>query len=162
MIVLMGAAGAGKTTIGRALAAELGWPCVEGDDLHPARNVEKMRASTPLTDDDRAPWLAALHATIARTLGRRDHLVLSASALKRRYRDILRGSLRLVRFVYLEAQEAELLRRLSSRGDHFAGPALLASQLAALEEPSTNEALTVDATWTPERILGAIRAEFGV
>ena len=158
----MGAAGAGKTTIGVALAAELGWRFVEGDDQHPARNIEKMRRGDALTDADRAPWLAALHATVARTAERRESLVLACSALKRRYREVLRGKCRQVRFVYLKAPEAELARRLSARTAHFAGPGLLKSQLAALEEPSGDEALIVDARWPPEQVLGAIRKEFGI
>src|SRR5437773_5096354 len=153
----MGAAGAGKTTIGRALAAELGWAFVDGDDRHPPPNIEKLRAGQPLSDADRAPWLAALHATIARSVGRREQLVLACSALKRRYREILRGDCRQVRFVYLKASKAELARRLSVRAGHFVGPDILDSQLAALEEPSGDEALFVDATGSPEQMLGGIR-----
>ena len=93
---------------------------------------------------------------------RREHLVLACSALKRTYRESLRGDLRGVRFVYLKASEAALLRRLSTRTGHFAGPNLLQSQLAALEEPSPDEAWVIDATWPRERILGAIRREFGI
>ena|SRR5438128_2630109 len=158
----MGAAGAGKTTIGAALAAELGWPFVDADDRHPRGNVEKMHAGLSLTDADRAPWLASLHATMTRTLDRREHLVLACSALKRTYRESLRGDLRGVRFVYLKASEAALSQRLSTRTGHFAGPSLLQSQLAALEEPSPDEAWVIDATWPRERILGAIRREFGI
>lgn len=158
----MGAAGAGKTTIGRALAAELGWTFVDGDDHHPSRNIEKMHASVPLGDAERAPWLSALRAVALRALDRREHTVMACSALRRQHRDILRGGLDRMRFVYLQAGEAELLRRLGSRADHFAGPGLLQSQLASLEAPSADEAFTVDATWSPERILAAIRAEFGV
>jgi gluconokinase len=158
----MGAAGAGKTTIGRALAAELGWTFVEGDDYHPARNVEKMHAGTPLDDADRAPWLAALHTIAVRALDRREGTVIACSALRRRYREILRGDRHRVRFVYLRAADPELQRRLTTRPGHFAGPSLLQSQIATLESPAADEALTVDATSAPERILGAIRAEFGV
>ena len=88
--------------------------------------------------------------------------VIACSALRRRYREILRGDRHPVRFVYLQAGEPELRRRLAGRSDPVAGPSLLQSQLAALEAPSADEALTVDASWPPERILGAIRAEFGV
>ena len=93
MIVLMGPAGAGKTTVGRALAAALGWPFVDGDDRHSPANVEKMRAGAALSDADRAPWLASLHAAIARTLDRREHLVVACSALKRSYRDVHRTNI---------------------------------------------------------------------
>jgi len=165
VIILTGVAGAGKTTIGRALAAELGWPFVEGDHYHPAASVEKMHAGIPLDDDDRAPWLAALHAIVVRALDRREHTVIACSALRRQYRDRLRGDRPHVRFVYLAATEPELERRLATRPGHFAGPSLLPSQLATLEPPGAagdDEALIVDATWPPERILGAIRTEFGV
>jgi gluconokinase len=158
----MGAAGAGKTTIGRALAAELGWTFVDADNHHPPENVAKMHAGVALTDADRLPWLAALHAVIARALDRREHLILACSGLKARYREALRGGRRPVRLVYLKATEAELQHRLTTRLDHFVGPSLLTSQMATLEEPPADEALTVDATWSPEQILAAIRTEFGV
>jgi len=162
VIILTGVAGAGKTTIGRALAAELGWPFVEGDHYHPAANVAKMHSGIPLDDVDRAPWLAALHALIVRALDRREHTVMACSALRRQYRGRLRGECRQVRFVHLQASEPELERRLATRPAHFAGPSLLPSQLATLDPPGDDEALIVDATWPPERILCAIRTEFGV
>ncbi len=156
----MGVAGSGKTLIGRALAAELGWRFVDGDDLHSEANVAKMRAGIPLDDNDRAAWLQALHGIIARALDRREHLVVACSALKERYRQTLRGGLRQVRFVHLAADEQTLRKRLESRRGHFAGPQLLRSQLADLEPPA--DALTVDATAAPEEILWAIRREFGL
>src|SRR5258705_11743626 len=122
VMVIMGASGAGKTTIGRALAAELGWRYVEGDEVHSARNIEKMRAGTPLTDADRTPWLAALHAIIARAIDRREHTVVACSALKARYREALRGDLHPVRFVFLRAPAAVLHHRLELRGSHFFNP----------------------------------------
>jgi gluconokinase len=160
VVILMGVAGSGKTLIGRALAAELGWRFVDADDLQPSSNVERMRAGIPLDDRDRAPWLDALHAAIARAIDRRESLVLACSALKEHYRRTLRGGLRQIRFVHLVADEHTLRRRLESRAGHFAGPALLPSQLAALEPPA--DALTVDATCPPDRILSSIRTEFGV
>jgi gluconokinase len=160
VVILMGVAAAGKTTIGRALAGELGWRFIDGDDWHTPAAVEKMRGGGALTDADRAPWLAALHGLIAAALDRRQHLVLTCSALHERYRVALRGALASVRFVYLKADEATLRRRLEERAAHFAGPALLASQLAELEEPA--DALAIDATLPPERILGTIRDEFGL
>jgi gluconokinase len=162
VIVVMGAAGAGKTTVGRALGAELGWAFIDGDDRHPAANVEKIRAGHGLTDADRAPWLAALHAAIARSADRREPLVLASSALKRAYREILRGDCRGVRFVFLKAPARELENRLASRRDHFAGVSILDSQLATLEEPSPEEALIVDGAAPPARIVEAIREAFGV
>jgi gluconokinase len=162
VIVIMGASGAGKTTIGRALAVELGWRYVEGDEAHPARNIEKTHEGVPLTDADRKPWLAALHNVIARSLDRREHAVVACSALKARYRDALRGDRHPVRFVYLGASAEVLRRRLEARAAHFFNPALLQDQLATLEQPHPADTLILDACAPPEQILSAIRHEFGV
>jgi gluconokinase len=162
VIVLMGAAGAGKTTVGRTLAGELGWRFVEGDDLHPPEHIDRMRRGEPLTDRDRAQWLAALHVTMARAVDRREPLVVACSALKAHYREALGAGLRRIRFVYLQADRALLQRRLEQRTGHFAGPALLASQLAGLEEPGDPRAITVPAAGDPEAIVHAIRRELGV
>ena len=151
---------AGKTTIGRALAIRHGWRFVDGDDHHAPAAIAKMHAGIALTDADRAPWLATLHAIAAAALDRREHVVIACSALKERYRDALRGTLRPVRFVYLKADEATLRRRLEDRAGHFAGPSLLTSQLAALEEPA--DALTIDATRPPDEIVQAIGYELGL
>lgn len=156
----MGVAGSGKTVMGRALAAELGWRFADADDYHSPANLAKMHRGVPLSDADRAPWLAALHQVIARALERREHLVLACSALRESYRESLRDGLRSIRLVHLTAGEAELRRRLQTRPEHVVGPSLLASQLATLEPP--RGALTIDATWPPERILGTIRKEFGI
>jgi gluconokinase len=160
VVILMGVAGSGKTTIGGALAKATGWQFIDADDFHSAAAVSKMRGGVPLTDADRATWLAALHDRVARALDRRQHAVLACSALKSRYRRTLRGGLRGVRFVYLAADAQTLARRLANRSDHFAGPSLLASQLADLEAPT--DALAIDATRPPEQIVDAIRREFGV
>jgi gluconokinase len=160
VIVIMGPAGAGKTTIGRSLAVELGWRFVDGDEAHPAGNIEKMHAGIPLTDADREPWLMTLHTIAAQAIDRDEPTVIACSALKERYRLMLRGGLAPVRFVYLQATEAVLQHRLAARESHFFNPALLATQLAALEEPA--DALVVDASWPPERIVAAIRSDVGV
>jgi len=160
VVILMGVAGAGKTTVGRALASALGWPFVDADDYHTQENVARMRSGMPLTDDDRAPWLAALHAIVARAIDRREPLVLACSALKARYRDTLADGLRSVRFVHLAAPEAALRDRLASRREHFARPNLLASQLSALELP--DEALVVDATLSIDQIVRLVRDAFGI
>jgi len=160
VVVVTGAAGAGKTTVGRALAEAIGWRFVDGDDYHAPTSIEKMRAGIPLTDADRAPWLAALHAEIARALDRREHLILACSALRESYRRTLRGTCHPVRFVLLDADEATLRRRLVARAGHFAGPALVASQLATLERPT--DALTIDAALPAPEIAARIRYEFGL
>ena len=160
VVIVIGTAGSGKTTVGQALARQLAWRFVEGDDYHSPESIAKMRDGTPLNDGDRLPWLARLHAIAAAAIDRREHAVIACSALKQRYRDLLRGTLRGVRFVYLKADEPTLRRRLVERRQHFAGPSLLASQLAALEEPA--DAVTIDATRSVEEIAGAVRYEFGL
>jgi gluconokinase len=160
VIILMGVAGSGKTAVGRALAAVLGWRFEDADAYHQSSSIAKMRRGIPLSDADRAPWLAALHALVARSADRREPLVLACSALKEEYRQKLAGGLARVRFVHLTADEATLRRRLESRADHFFGPSLLTSQLAALEPP--RDALTVDTTAPIEQVVAAIRYEFGV
>ena len=160
ILVLMGPAGAGKSTVGRALAHELGWRFVDADDYHSATSVEKMRRGEPLTDADRAGWLRALHEVIAEATSSGTDLVLACSALARRYRAALVGGADDVAFVYLRAPASVLRARLVARTNHFADERLLPQQLATLEEPE--EALTVDATRSPEEIVAAIRHQFRV
>jgi gluconokinase len=160
VIILMGVAASGKTFIGRALAAELGWRFEDADSFHAPASVAKMRRGIPLSDADRAPWLAALRDLVARAIDRREPLVLACSALKEEYRQKLAGGLRGVRFVHLTADPDTLRRRLESRPNHFFGPTLLASQLATLEPPC--DAVTIDSTQPVERIVGEIRRELGV
>lgn len=146
VIIIMGVSAAGKTEVGRALAATVGWRLIEGDDYHPASNVEKMAHGIPLTDDDRAPWLAALHHAIADVATRNDHAVVACSALKHSYRERLRLSDApdAVRFVYLDVPAPILAERLAHRHGHFMPPSLLESQLETLEKP--RDALRVDGT----------------
>ena len=144
-IVVMGVSGSGKSTLAKPLATRLGWPFVEGDDLHPDANVAKMRDRIALTDADRAPWLAAIAARIDgwRLAGRRG--VVTCSALKRSYRIKLAGDAGDVRFVFLHGDQSELSRRLELRTGHFMPAALLPSQLATLEAPGPDEhALWID------------------
>ena len=155
----MGVAGAGKTTVGRALSADLDWPFVDADDLQSRENVAKMQRGEPLTDSDRAPWLASVRALLVRAIDRREPLVIACSALKHAYRESLQQGLRGVRFVYLAAGRELLDQRLKVRVGHFAGPGLLASQLADLEEP--HGAITVPAGDDPRTIVRTIRRELG-
>lgn len=156
----MGVSGSGKSTVGQALADRLGAELVEGDDLHPAANVEKMRRGEPLDDADRAPWLDRLHAAIAERVAAGTDAVVASSALKRRYRDRLREGLPpdAVRIVHLDVDRATLLDRLGRRQGHFMPPALLDSQLADLEEPLPNEAgaIVVDANRRVEVVVAQV------
>jgi gluconokinase len=139
VLVLMGVSGCGKTTIAKLLAADLGWAMLEGDDLHPAANVAKMHAGTPLTDEDRWPWLHAIadHIDTWRVGGQSG--VVTCSALRRAYRDILVGERADVRIVYLKGDKALIAARLAARKGHFMPPGLLDSQFATLEEPAADE-----------------------
>lgn len=132
-VVVMGVAGCGKSAVGRLIAQQLGLPLIEGDDFHPRGNVEKMQRGVPLTDDDRAGWLQTLAAELARHGG---GAVLTCSALKRAYRDRLRQAASPLHFVYLNITEEESLRRVAQRAGHFYPPSLVASQFAALQDPS--------------------------
>lgn len=139
IVVMMGVAGSGKTTVGRALARRLGWGFQEGDALHPPENVAKMRAGNPLDDQDRAPWLAAVAACIDRWRRGARSGVITCSALKRQYRDVVIGDRRDVRLVYLRGSRELLAGRLAGRRGHFMPARLLDSQLATLEPPAPDE-----------------------
>ena len=138
-IVVMGVSGAGKSTTGEALARRLGWPYTEGDAFHPPANVEKMHAGIPLTDADRAPWLRALAAELARHQALGQSSVLGCSSLKRSYRDILRSGAPHVRFLHVHGTRAILADRLGHREGHFFPAKLLNSQLATLEMLAPDE-----------------------
>ena len=131
LFIVMGVSGSGKTTIGARLARALGSEFVEGDDLHPPENVKRMTAGIPLTDDDRRGWLLAIAARLREAKRARIGLVVSCSALKRSYRDLLRSVVDAdVRFVYLAGSRALLAERLAQRRGHFMPPALLKSQMS--------------------------------
>jgi gluconokinase len=136
-IIVIGVSGCGKSSVGAELATRLGLAFIEGDALHPRANVDKMAAGTPLTDEDRWPWLTIIGETMAAALEKGEGIVVSCSALKRIYRDHLRKAAggRLV-FVYLEGSHALLSARMGARTGHFMPPALLQSQLATLEVPT--------------------------
>jgi gluconokinase len=154
IVIVMGVTGAGKTTIGRLLAEQLGWQFADADDFHPAVNVEKIRHGIALDDADRAPWLAALRKAILEWISAGRSIVLACSALKRSYRDQLAAGPE-VRFVYLKGSPALIAERLRSRHGHFADEKILAGQFSDLEEPQ--DAVTVDIGGTPEQIVGQIR-----
>jgi carbohydrate kinase (thermoresistant glucokinase family) len=144
--VVMGVSGAGKSTLGAALAQRLGWAFQEGDDFHPPANVAKMAAGVPLTDADRAPWLAAIKAWIDGRLASGQGGVITCSALKRVYRDRVVAGHAGVRLVYLTGSHDLIAGRVAARRGHFMPPALLGSQFAALEAPDADEgAIIVDA-----------------
>lgn len=135
IIVVMGAAGSGKTTIGSALAARLGWLYQEGDDFHPRANIEKMSAGKPLDDADRQPWLAAIAGWMDAQAKMQRPAVIGCSALKRTYRDFLRQRRPQVWFVYLRVPRETLQQRVETRRHDYMPASLLDSQLATLEEP---------------------------
>jgi gluconokinase len=151
----MGVAGSGKTTIGRALAASLGWNFRDADEFHPPANIAKMSAGQPLTDADRAPWLAAIRAHLDEKITRGENAVVTCSALKENYRAQLVTDPARVKLVHLTGDPALLASRIAGRTDHFMKPGMLASQLAALEPP--RDALTVDVAAAPEKIVAEIR-----
>lgn len=155
LYVMMGVCGSGKSLIGANLARELDVEFVEGDDLHPPENVRRMAAGIPLTDDDRQGWLMAIAARLREAKRAGVGLVVSCSALKRRYRDLLRSAGDAdVRFVYLAGSRALIQERMATRRGHFMPPALLESQLSILEEPSPEErALVCDISEAPHAIV---------
>ena len=153
----MGVAGSGKTVIGAALARALGVDFVEGDEYHPAKNVERMSAGIPLTDDDRAQWLRSLAMRLRRAEDAGTGLVMTCSALKRSYRDVLRAEAGELRFVYLRGPRTLLAERIAGRRGHFMPPSLLDSQLATLEEPSPDEhAWVCDIRESPHDLIAAL------
>ena len=154
IIVLMGVTGAGKTTVGRALAEQLHWRFADADDYHSAANIAKMRAGVPLTDDDRAPWLQSLHYAIAEWIRAGESVVLACSALKASYRDVLLVSPE-VKFVYLRASPALIAARVAARTGSYMNPQLVPSQFATLEEP--RDAVVIDASGTVEECIAKIR-----
>jgi gluconokinase len=139
IVIVMGVSGSGKTTVSALLAAALGWQFQEGDDLHPAANVAKMSGGTPLTDTDRLPWLQKIAEEIDRWRERGASGVVTCSALKRAYRDIIIGSRPEVQLVYLKGSYELIQSRLAARHEHYMPAALLDSQFAALEEPTSDE-----------------------
>lgn len=158
----MGPAGAGKTTVGQALAAALRWRFLDADDHHSLANRAKMQAGEGLTDADRDPWLRALRAEIDEALAERRPTVIACSALKRSYRDALGHDRPRVRMVYLRGSARLLRERVIARREHFAGEALVPGQLKDLEEPDPDEALTLDASAPVASLVSGIRDAFSL
>lgn len=160
IVVVMGVSGCGKTTVSALLAATLGWRYREGDDLHPPENVEKMRGGTPLTDADRLPWLHRIAVEIGGWQARGEKGVLTCSALKRAYRDIVIGDRSEVALVYLRGSHDLIARRMAARHEHFMPTALLASQFATLQEPTPDERpIVIDVDGSPGEIADRIVRE---
>ncbi len=160
VIVVMGVSGSGKTVHGRALASALGWEFADADDFHPVANIAKMVAATPLDDADRAPWLAALRTEIEARLAAGRPLVLACSALKQAYRDALWADRPRMRLVHLEGPRELLAARLANRSLHYMPPALLDSQLAALEAPS--DAVRIAVAQPTEAQVATVRTTLGI
>lgn len=160
VLVIVGPMGCGKTTIGIMLADRLGWRFEDGDDFHPPENVEKMRAGTPLNDDDRRGWLRTLRSRIYSSAARGDHLVLACSALKQSYRQILGIDQKEVISVYLKGSSELLQERLSSRQHQYMNNALLTSQVRTMEEPQGG--VIVDIDQSPEAVCSEIIRHLGL
>ncbi len=161
-VVVMGVSGSGKSTVARQLAERLGWVFAEGDDFHPRANVAKMAAGFPLNDRDRAPWLATLADWVREKHGDGESTVMACSALKRRYRDVLRSGAPGTSFVHLVGDKGILLTRMSARA-HFMPPELLESQLDALEQLDPDEeGVVVDVADAPGAIVTKVIDELGL
>ncbi len=158
LIVVMGVAGVGKTTLGEELARRLGVKFLDADSYHSPENIEKMARGEGLTDEDRAPWLKILHRVLTDYDRRNEGVVLACSALKQKYRDVI-GSGLPVTWVYLKADPAKVRERLLERHGHYAGARLLESQLAALEEPT--DAIVVNADNPPEAEMAEVLRKLG-
>ena len=150
----MGVAGSGKTTIGKVLAARLGWDFYDADDFHPAENISKMASGIPLSDDDRSPWLDKLHTLISSCLKENQPGVLACSALKEHYRQILLTGNSDVRIVFLKADRDLIKKRMVTRSGHYMKPGMLESQFEALDEPVNG--LVIDASLPVDEIVSQI------
>jgi gluconokinase len=161
-LVVMGVSGSGKSTVAAALTTATGWTFVEGDDLHPEENRRKMAAGVPLTDDDRWPWLRRIADRIGAAERAGENLVVTCSALRRAYRDLLRDGHPSVRFVHLDVDAGVLRERVASRHHEYMPATLLDSQLTALEPPGADErAVTVDAAGPLDATVAAVLHDAG-
>lgn len=154
----MGVSGSGKTTLGQALAQKLGWDFFDADDFHPAANIAKMASGIPLSDSDRAPWLAALHDQLSSTLKSNRHPILACSALKQKYRVQLLDNINGIEIIYLKGNYDLIWSRMSTREGHYMRSEMLRSQFAALEDPENVFAL--DVSMTVEDMIDKIFAKY--
>jgi gluconokinase len=159
VILVMGTTGAGKTTVGKLIAQELGWSFLDADDFHPPANIEKMKHGIPLVDRDRAPWLANIHSRLLQLGAQESNAVLACSALKRSYRETLGAGLDM-RIVYLRGTYEEMRQHILARHGHFAGESILAGQFRDLEEPTG--ALLLDVSSSPEKLAKQAIAGLGL
>jgi gluconokinase len=158
----MGVSASGKSTVAGLLAQAIGATCLDGDHFHPPENVSRMRAGQALTDADRRGWLAALSARLAQAAAAGEGVVLSCSALKRSYREVLRQGAPGLKLVYLHGSRELLAARIAARTDHYMPPSLLDSQLATLEPPQPDEAaLEFDVALSPQQIVERILSAGG-
>ena len=156
IVIVFGVSGAGKTTLGRMLADELGWKFYEGDDFHSQANTDKMRAGTPLTDEDRRPWLESLRRLIERCLAAKQNAIITCSALKKSYRSYLRVNQE-VELVYLRGNYDLIAHQLQQRRGHFMNSELLQSQFDTLEEPDALERIiTIELGRSPRELVDEI------
>jgi gluconokinase len=163
VIIVMGVASSGKTSLGERLAAHLGWPFRDADSFHPPENVAKMAGGTPLNDDDRKPWLAAIAAWIDELRAAGTHGIVTCSALKRAYRRVIVGDRPDVALVYLKGSRELIGGRMAARQHHFMPPALLDSQFATLEEPGADEhPLVMLVEWPKDEIERKVLSELGL
>jgi gluconokinase len=159
ILIVAGVSGSGKTTVGAMLAGRLGWPFADADSFHPPANIEKMHAGIPLADADRWPWLRAIAAWMDERIGAGESAVITCSALKRAYRDLLLGGRPGAWVVFLSVERTDLARRLATRNGHFFPAQLLDSQLSEVELPGTDEqAIVVPETSGPAETVSSIVA----
>ncbi|GAA5125481.1 gluconokinase [Haloechinothrix salitolerans] len=162
-VVVMGVSGVGKSTTAQLIADELGWPLAEADDFHPPANIDKMSAGLPLTDADRAPWLRAIRDWISERSAAGVSVVVTCSALKRSYRDVLREADARVRFVFLRTTEHVVRDRLSKRSGHFMPTTLLSSQFADLQPLAPDEdGVAIDPADSPRSVAATALDRLGL
>ena len=159
ILLIMGVTGSGKTTVGSELAARLGWPFLDADRFHSPENKAKMHRGVHLTEEDRGPWLQAIHAELVRMEKLKQNAVLGCSALRKSYREILAAGVDL-RVAYLQGSYEVMQRRIEERREHFAGTSILEDQFAVLEEPE--DALNLDVTLSAHALVEQILTHYGL